>query len=67
MTPEQRAPGWQIRCRKCNFTQPYGKYGFRLGAIGTKYTFGRCPNCRRWSWAIVERMPTASEQPVTAS
>ncbi len=56
MTPEERAPGWQIRCLKCGFTDAYGKYGIRLFAIGKKYIFGRCPKCRRLWFAVVEKV-----------
>ena len=63
-TPEQlqrwesRAPGWQIRCLKCGFTEPWGKYGIRLAAIGNKYTLGFCTRCR-WLWLhVIEKRRT---------
>lgn len=55
MTPEQRAPGWQIRCRKCGFTEPWGKYGIRLAAAGTEYTVGWCAKCRWIRTHAIER------------
>ena len=56
MTPEERAPGWKIRCLKCGFTDDYGKYGIRQKAFGKSYTFGRCPKCRRFRFAIIEKV-----------
>lgn len=52
---EKRAPGWKIRCLKCGFTEPWGKYGIRLFACGTKYTIGRCSACGRWRFFAIER------------
>jgi hypothetical protein len=52
---EKRAPGWHIRCRKCGFTEQWGKFGIRKYASGISYKFGRCPNCHRFGWAVVER------------
>ena len=49
MDPEMRAPGWQVRCTRCGFTEPWGKYGIRLAVWSwKKYTIGRCPSC----WGI---------------
>jgi len=59
MDPEKRAPGWTVRCRRCGFTEPWGKYGIRLGAWGTKYTLGRCANCGRFTTFAIERKPKA--------
>jgi hypothetical protein len=56
MDPEKRAPGWDIRCCRCGFTEPWGKYGVRLGAWSwKKYTIGRCPSCRRFGFHAIER------------
>jgi hypothetical protein len=57
MDPEKRAPGWQIRCLKCDFAEPWGKYGVRLKAAGRTYTFGRCPQCKRIRIHVVEKVP----------
>jgi hypothetical protein len=61
LTPEEqmqrwkaRAPGWQIRCLKCDFTEPYGKYGIRMRAAGRKYTFGYCSHCRGIRFYVIE-------------
>jgi len=56
---EKRAPGWQIRCLKCGFTEPWGKYGIRLGAFGKKYTFGFCSQCRWIRIHVVEKKHAA--------
>lgn len=59
--PEKRAPGWQVRCTRCGFTEPWGKYGVRLGAASwKKYTIGRCAQCRRLGFHAIERRPTAA-------
>jgi len=55
MDPEKRAPGWQIRCTKCGFTEPWGKYGIRLFAIGTTYTIGWCNTCRWIRFHAIEK------------
>ncbi len=56
--PEKRAPGWQVRCTRCGFTEPWGMYGVRLHAVSwKKYTFGRCAQCRRFGFHAIERRP----------
>lgn len=52
---EARAPGWKVRCLKCGFTEPWGKYGIRLWAYGTKYTVKSCPACRRLRFHAIEK------------
>lgn len=59
MNPEERAPGWQVRCRKCGFTEPWGKYGIRLAAAGTSYTIGWCSKCRWVHIHVIERVKEA--------
>ena len=51
---EARAPGWQIRCLKCDFTEPFGKYGIRMKAAGKKYTVGYCSHCRGLRFYVIE-------------
>ena len=51
---EKRAPAWRIRCRKCGFTEHWGKYGIRLKAVGNSNVFGRCPHCKRLGWQVIE-------------
>jgi hypothetical protein len=57
---ESRAPGWQIRCRKCGFTEPFGKYGIRLAGVGTQYTIGFCSRCRWLRIQVIEKRKDAS-------
>jgi predicted nucleic-acid-binding Zn-ribbon protein len=64
MTAEERAPGWQIRCIKCGFAEPWGKYGIRRGAIGKSFTIGRCSKCKWIRFHVIEKVPTA--KPVNA-
>ena len=63
MNPEERAPGWQIRCRKCGFTEPWGKYGIRLGGAGTTYTIGWCSKCRWIRTHAIERVDSTTHAP----
>lgn len=55
---ERRAPGWVIRCLKCGFTEPWGKYGIRLGAVGRKWTVGWCSRCRWVRCHVIEKRMT---------
>ena len=59
MNLEKRASGWQIRCLKCDFTEPWGKYHTRLKAVGRTYTYGRCPQCKRVRIYVIEKIPPA--------
>ena len=53
---ERRAPGWVIRCKRCGFTEPWGKYGIRLGAAAWgKCTLGRCTRCGRICCHAIEK------------
>ena len=61
---EGRAPGWRIRCRKCGFTEHWGKYGIRMGATGTTRTIGRCARCGRWRIHVIEKGPVPPNQTV---
>ena len=51
MDPKKRATGWQIRCTRCDFTEPWGK------ATGHKFIFGRCPQCKRIRFHAIEKVP----------
>ena len=63
MDPEKRAPGWQVRCARCGFTEPWGTYGIRLGAVSwKKYTIGRCEKCGRIGFHAIERAPQPQRQ-----
>jgi len=54
--PEERGPGWQVRCRKCGFTVTWGKFGIRLGAQGTSYTIAWCPQCCWFRVHVIEKL-----------
>ncbi len=55
MNPQERAPGWNIRCLKCGFTEEWGEYGIRIGAVGNKYTIGWCSQCRWVRFHVIEK------------
>ena len=50
------APGWQVRCTKCNHVRDAGEAGMiRIGAASVgKRTFGYCEQCRGLRWMAVE-------------
>ena len=62
MDPETRAPDWKVRCRKCGFTEAWGKYGIRLAAAGTGYTIGWCPKCRWLRTHTIEKVRETPER-----
>lgn len=49
----KRAPGWFIRCNRCNLEESFGKYGILRKSAGRKRSFGRCPHCHQWSWFVI--------------
>jgi len=55
---ERWAPGWVVRCLTCGFTEPWGKYGIRLGATGRKCTLGWCSRCRWIRCHVIEKRKT---------
>ena len=53
---ERRAPGWVIRCKRCGFTEPWGKYAIcRAGVAWKKCTLGWCSRCRRICCHAIEK------------
>lgn len=45
---ERRAPGWELRCLRCGYRQPYGRRGIRIGAASVgKSVLLRCSRCGR--------------------
>ena len=53
---EKRAPGWQIRCCKCDHTEHFGKYGIRIGAVSwKKFNISWCSQCRWLRFHAVEK------------
>ncbi len=59
MEPKNRAPGWQIRCLRCDSTEPWDKPVARLKTAGRKFVFGRCPQCKRIRFRVIEKIPDA--------
>jgi phage FluMu protein Com len=57
MESKKRATDWQIRCLKCDSTEPWGKPVLRLKASGRKFVFGRCPQCKRIRFRVIEKVP----------
>ena len=57
MEPKKHANGWQIRCLRCDFTEPWDNPGTRLKASGRKFVFGRCPHCKRIRFRVIEKVP----------
>ena len=58
--PQKHAPGWQIRCLKCDFMEPWIKSAIRLKADGRAYAFGRCPHCKRIRLRVIEKVPASN-------
>jgi len=52
---EKRAPGWETRCLTCGLSEPFGKYGYRLGGAGTDYRLHWCPRCQRYRCHRIQR------------
>ncbi len=49
------APGWVIRCPKCNRTVDAGKGGLiRVGGKGNSRRYGWCDGCKSKAWLCVE-------------
>ena len=62
---ESRAPGWILRCLRCGYTEPWGKYGIRIGAKSYgKVTVRRCVNCKRIRFHAITKQKTT---PFTSS
>ncbi len=54
--PRGYAPGWQVRCTRCNKTKDAADVGMiRIGAASVgKRLFGHCSNCKGFRWIAVE-------------
>ena len=57
MEHKKRVANWQIRCLRCDSTEPCDKPGARAEAAGHKFIFGRCPNCKRIRFRVIEKVP----------
>lgn len=61
------APGWRVRCTKCNRTRDASEVGMiRVGAWSyKKYTLGWCSHCGRLRFVAIEKAPVESEKVTT--
>lgn len=60
------APGWAVRCPKCNRTVDAGKAGLiRVGAKGNSRRYGWCDGCKSKAWLCVEPDPGVDEESPT--
>jgi phage FluMu protein Com len=57
MEPKKHSNGWQIRCLRCDSIEPCDKPGGHLKASGRKFIFGRCPECKRIRFRVIEKVP----------
>jgi hypothetical protein len=58
MEAESRA--WMVRCRSCGFERSiWDLGGIRWKAKGRKWTWGRCPHCRKRGWHVISRRDPA--------
>ena len=57
MEPKKHSNGWQIRCLRCDSIEPCDKPGGHLKASGRKFIFGRCPQCKRIRFRVIEKVP----------
>jgi hypothetical protein len=49
-----------VRCRSCGFARSiWDLGGIRWKAKGTKWTWGRCPNCGKRGWHTISRLDQA--------
>jgi Zn finger protein HypA/HybF involved in hydrogenase expression len=58
MNPKKRAPSWQIRCLKCGFAEPWRKRHSERKGAKPIFISGRCPQCKRIRFRIIEKVPT---------
>jgi len=57
MKPKKCEPDWQIRCLRCDAIEPWDKPSARIKASGRKFVFGRCPQCKRIRYRVIEKVP----------
>jgi hypothetical protein len=57
MKSKKHGTGLQIRCLKCDFTEPWNKSVALPKGTGRKFMFGRCPNCKRIRLRVIENVP----------
>lgn len=62
MEAESRA--WMVLCRSCGFERSIWELGgIRWKATGSKWTWGRCPNCGKRGWHKIYRRDQADSLP----
>lgn len=61
------APGWQLRCTRCDHTRDAGEAGVtRIRAVSVgKIVFGYCSHCRGFRWIALEHKPESVGSPGT--
>lgn len=57
MEAKRNATAWQIRCTRCDFTEPWDKGNDRQKTAARKFVFGRCPQCKRIRFRVIEKVP----------
>ena len=57
MQPKKQANTWQIRCTRCDFSEPWDKPVTRAKSGKPKFVFGRCPQCKRIRFRVIELVP----------
>jgi Zn finger protein HypA/HybF involved in hydrogenase expression len=57
MEAKKNATGWQIRCTRCDFAEPWDKPRAQTKSVRRKFIFGRCPNCKRIRFRVIEKVP----------
>ena len=62
MKPKKPADLWQIRCTRCDFCEPWDKPVARTKSAGRKFIFGRCPQCKRIRFRVIEKVPDPKEK-----
>ncbi len=57
MEPLKQTTGWQIRCLRCDFAEPWNISGARRKSGARRFVFGRCPQCKRIRFRVIEKVP----------
>jgi Zn finger protein HypA/HybF involved in hydrogenase expression len=57
MEPKKQTSGWQIRCLRCDSIEPWDKPVVRTKSSARKFIFGRCPQCKRIRFRVIEKVP----------
>ena len=48
---EAESRQWMVRCQSCGYERSiWDMGGIRWKAAGTRWTWGRCPNCGKRGW-----------------